>query len=361
MPAPLFEVTAHDRQVYAERIRDFLPAAVVDIHTHLWRPEHKSGRTNRAVSWPGRVASESLIEQLVETYKLLLPDKTVTPLLFASSLSPRDDLRAGNDYVARSAAAHGFPALVFSRPAWTAAELEANLDAGGFLGAKSYLTLAEEYLPEKEIRIFDFFPRHQLEVLDRRGAILMLHVPRDGRLRDPVNLAQLLEIDRAYSRLQVIVAHVGRAYCPEDVGNAFDILAPARRLLFDISANTNADTFRCLIRAVGPRRILFGSDLPITRMRMRRVCEAGNYVNIVPRGLYGDVSGDRHMREADGAEADRLTFFFYEEIEAFRQAAEAEGLSAADVADVFLHNANRVLAAARQGAGRTPPAREPRP
>ena len=42
--------------------------------------------------------------------------------------------------------------------------------------------------------------------------------------------------------------------------------------------------------------------MPILRMRARRICENGIYVNLVPKGLYGDVSGDIHMREVDDAQ-----------------------------------------------------------
>ena len=92
-----------------------------------------------------------------------------------------------------------------------------------------------------------------------------------------------------------------------------------------------------------PRRILFGSDLPILRMRTRRICEDGTYVNLVPRGLYGDVSGDPHLREVDGKDADSLTFFMYEELDAFRRAALATGLSESDIEAVFHGNAAKLL------------------
>jgi hypothetical protein len=148
------------------------------------------------------------------------------------------------------------------------------------------------------------------------------------------------------------VAHVGRAYCDEDVGDAFTRLAQTRHLTFDISANTNANVFEGLIRAVGPRRILFGSDLPILRMRTRRITENGRYVNLVPRGLYGDVSQDPNMREVDGAEAEALTFFLYEEIAAFRRAAEATRLTPDDIEVVFHANAVGMLARARAALSR---------
>ncbi|OHB65637.1 MAG: hypothetical protein A2Y76_04400 [Planctomycetes bacterium RBG_13_60_9] len=117
-------------------------------------------------------------------------------------------------------------------------------------------------------------------------------------------------------------------------------------MMFDISANTNATVFEQLIGAVGPRRILFGSDLPITRMRMRRICEGGNYVNLVPKGLYGDVSDDKHMREVDGEQAEALSFFLYEEIDAFRRAAQAVGLTRQEIEAVFYSNAARLIESA---------------
>jgi hypothetical protein len=82
---------------------------------------------------------------------------------------------------------------------------------------------------------------------------------------------------------------------------------------------------------------------------MRRIERDGRYVNLVPRGRYGDVSGDPNMGEVDGPEAEALTFFLYEEIEAFRHAAEATGLSRGDLEAVFCGNAERMIERARGG------------
>lgn len=342
----LIDIRDVDRRFYEDRLRDFLPGTIYDIHTHAWLTRFKGGGSSgptRTVSWPARVAAEQTVEDLVETYRLMLPGKKVIPLMFGSVLDPSDDEEGGNAYVAREAARTGFPALLFAKPQWTADVLEEKVRRGGFLGIKVYLSLSDAYLPEKEIRIYDFLPPHQLEAANRNRWIVMLHIPRDGRLRDPVNLAQMLEMEDRFPRVKLIIAHVGRAYCPEDIGDAFKILRGSRSLMFDISANTQERVFRELVETVGPKRILFGSDLPITRMRMRRICEDGVYVNLVPRGLYGDVSGDRHMREVGGREAEGLTFFLYEEIDAFRRAAEATGLTTADIGDIFCRNAERLI------------------
>jgi hypothetical protein len=341
------EIREHDREIYEGALRDFLPDRLIDIHTHVWlaRNRHRAEGPSRVVSWPDRVAAENPIEEHLECYRLLFPGKTVTPCIFAG-LIDEVSAEASNAYVRDCARAHGLPALLFALPKWSGQEVERRVLEGGFLGIKGYLNLAPAYLPRQEIRVFDFLPLHQLEVMDRHGWIVMLHVPRDARLRDPVNLAQVLEIEERYPRLQLVLAHVGRAYCQEDVGDAFRVLKDTRRLVFDFSANCNQQVFEQALEAVGPKRLLFGSDLPILRMRTRRICEKGVYVNLVPRGLYGDVSGDKNMREIDGPEADGLTFFMYEELLAFRRAAEAVGLGRGDLQDVFCNNAARILRAA---------------
>ena len=68
------------------------------------------------------------------------------------------------------------------------------------------------YIPEKEVRIFDYLTHEHMEVMNELGGIVMLHIPRSLRLRDPVNLAQMLEIDEKYPNAKVIIAHIGRAY-----------------------------------------------------------------------------------------------------------------------------------------------------
>jgi predicted TIM-barrel fold metal-dependent hydrolase len=344
--SPLFQVKAVDHDFYKDQLQSILPSKLIDIHTHVWLDQFQSkekDETPRSVTWPQRVALDNSLEDLQETYRLMFPRQTVTPLIFGMTTSRQDDLVGGNEYVRRSALKRRIPALIFADPKWSAAELEEGITSGHFLGAKVYLTCSDPKIAEGDIQIYDFVPPHQLQILDRHGWIVMLHIPRPGRLRDPLNLRQMVEIEQRYPNVQVIIAHVGRAYCPEDVGNAFEVLADTRMMRFDISANTSIENFELLIRAVGSRRILFGSDLPITRMRMRRVCDQGRYVNVVPKGLYGDVSADPHMREVEGEEAERLSFFMYEEIDAFRGAALKAGWGSDDINDMFYRNSAEML------------------
>jgi predicted TIM-barrel fold metal-dependent hydrolase len=340
----MIKLNDYDKEFYS-KIRDFLPPRFIDIHTHIWLESLKNPSIQlhaAMASWPSRVAKDNSIEDLMQTYKVLFPDKEVIPLVF-SSAEQGDDIDQLNNYTAKAATQVGCPALIFASPTWSAEELKRKIQANGFLGAKVYLSLSPAYIPPNEIRIFDFIPPHQLDVLNSLGVILMLHIPRSGRLKDPVNLAQMLEIESRYPNIKLIIAHVGRAYCNEDIGNAFDVLKKTKKMFFDFSANTNQYVFERLIDTVGPKRILFGSDMPILRMRARRITENGIYINLVPKGLYGDVPSDKNMQEVIGEEANKITFFIYEEIEAFRLAAENKKLSKSDINDIFYNNADRII------------------
>jgi predicted TIM-barrel fold metal-dependent hydrolase len=348
----LFDVRDVDRAYYSEHLADFLPPRLVDFHTHIWLRAFQDAAPieTRGPTWPMRVAADNSVEDLRETYRLILPGHAVTPVVFG--WPERDtDLDRSNAYVSEVAREHTYPALLMNVPEWTAGELERRVIAGGFVGLKPYLNRAPLDIPSAEITVYDFLPHAHLEVADAHGWIVLLHIPRPGRLQDPANLAAMLDIERRYPKARLVYAHIGRAYCPEDVGNALEVLADTERMHFDFSANTSAEVMEATLRAFGPRRLVFGSDLPIVRMRMRRICDNGGYVNLVPPGLYGDTSGDPRMREVSPEEGSALSFFLYEMLYAFRRAAEVVGLSTADVEDVFCNNALRLLDAQSGSSG----------
>ncbi len=343
----LFEVTDYDKKIYEEELKDFLPDKFIDIHTHLWCKEFDEAaakvHSKRNVLWPSLVADTNPIEDLQETYRLMFPGKEVSALCFTTRLP----YEKNNAYVAESTARVGWAGLYFSLPTQSAEEVEAEIRKGGFLGVKSYLSRSPSYIPTKEIRIFDFFPKHQLKMLDRIGGIVMLHIPRDGRLKDPVNLHQILELKAEFPNVKLIVAHVGRAYCEEDIGNAFELLDTNPEIIYDFSANCCEYAITEVIKHAGVKKVLFGSDMPILRMRTHRIVENGTYINLVPPGMYGDPSQDPHLREVSEEEAKKITFFMYEELLAFKRAAKALNLSRQDIEDIMYNNARTLLDEAR--------------
>ena len=343
----LLDVKPYDKQYYTEIIKPFLPERFIDCHTHIWLKEHhpKQGFREGSQNWPRLVAQENPIEDLNETNRLLFPDNQVVSVLYGDCMSTIDR-KACNNYVAESAVKNNFPALYLCHPGESAEELEQNVLANPvFKGIKVYLQFAPAYIPADEIRIYDFLTKEHLAVCDKHGWVVQLHIARPRRLADPVNYIQLLEIEQNYPNLQLIVAHLGRAYANEDIGDALDYLKNAEKTVWDFTANTNDWVMEQVLERFGADRFIYGTDFPIFRMKARRTVENGVYINEVPQGQFpiNAICKDSHMQEIPYPEADRITFFIYEEINACRMACQRLGLGKEDVNKIFFSNSARIF------------------
>lgn len=357
----LFAVKPYDRAYYDEVIRPFLPQRIIDCHAHIWLDRFCTGEDTklRSCLWPMMVAKDNSIQDLCETNRLLFPDNEVVSVLY-SHTNVAVDLSQANPYVARSAEEMGFPALYVAHPNQPAQEMEQAVLANPvFKGIKVYLEYAPSYIPNAEIRIYDFLTKEHLAVCDKHGWVVQLHIARPRRLADPVNYCQLLEIEQDYPNLQLLVAHLGRAYADEDVGDALEYLKHTEKTVWDFTANTNSRVMELVLERFGPERFIYGSDFPIFRMKARRTIENGFYINEIPQGSLGDFSvdyyktgsqhgagsvlSDPHLREIPYPEAEKITFFIYEEIEACRQACLRLGLGRADVEKIFYGNSARIF------------------
>lgn len=343
----LLQVNSYDTWYYETYLKPILPRRIIDCHAHLWLESFhaKSGMREGSQLWPRMVAKDNSIEDLNETNRLLFPDSQVISVLYGDPMLTVDRDK-NNAYVAEKAKENGFPALYLSHPSQSVEELEeAVLSNPVFKGLKVYLQFAPSYIPADEIRIYDFLPKEHLALADKHGWVVQLHIARPRRLADPVNYCQLLEIEQDYPNLQLLVAHLGRAYANEDVGDALEYLKYTEKTVWDFTANTNDWVMEQVLNYFGPDRLIYGSDFPVFRMKARRVTENGFYINEVPKGEFSPsaIQADRHMREIDYPEADKITFFIYEEINACRKACERLGLGKPEFEKIFFSNSARIF------------------
>ena len=327
-----YKASEYDKKVYEEELKDFLPDKIIDTHVHVFKNDFL---LKKSTTWVGKVMHECPLEDIRRTFLDMLPGKTVKAVMMGG---PTQNHAKGNTYI-HGCIACGETGLFCTKFDTDLKLIEDAIVNKGFKGIKPYPANRPSYIPLGESRIFDFLPHEHLKLLNELGSVVLLHIGRDKRLKDPVNVAQLMEIEEKYPNLKLIVAHIGRAYSPEDLGDAFETLKHTKNMMFDFCANTLSEAIEECLKAVGPKRLMYGTDMPVTKMRMRRITENGNYINIVPKGLYGDVSGDVHMRETENEE---LTCFLYEELRAFKRAAQNLKLTKEDINDVFYTNASKL-------------------
>jgi len=332
-----FEYTTYDREVYEKELKNFLPDKIFDAHVHITTESLKSyGSHNGGSAWTDYLCKEMDVKSFLDINKKMFPLQKTEALIFGMCLT---NINETNKYVIESNKEYGFPMLYRCDYAEDPDELEVRVKEGGFIGLKPYLSNCPSYIPSNEVRIYDFLPPAHLEVANKNGWIIVLHIPRNKRLGDPVNISQIMEIEEKYPNIKLIVAHVGRAYTDADFGNAFEVLKKTKNMMFDFTANLFTPAITEGIKTVGVDRFIYGTDLPIAVMRMYRIVENGDYYNIVPKGYYGNVDGQPHMREEEN---DKISLMVYEQLLAFKRSVSELRLNDSDVEKIMYGNAKKL-------------------
>ncbi len=338
MPRPYFEKTPLDDAFYAQHLRARLPARIFDVHVHLNLPEHldKVPEERWRSDWALESGHLLPVEDAYACARELFPDAR-----YAIAGMPwpirEADLAANNRYLAAARAEGRISPFLAVRPEWDPEEVERELLEGGFVGFKPYGDMVSG-VKGAELSIFDFLPRRQLEILDRHGRAVLLHLPRRERIADPDNVRELREILQRYPRVVVIVAHLGRSFCPWYLREGLRQLGPdAEGLYFDTSAVINPATYELAFDRLSAERILFGTDMPILFWHGRRTWTEREYRNLCREPFSWNT-----QRESPEVEA-AYTLFLYEQMKAILDACDRHRLSPEQKDGLFWSNARRAL------------------
>lgn len=350
MPSQLIDPRRYqevDLPVFRSELDDFLPATIYDSHVHVALPEHRGPVTREWITadWPNEVDYRLSVQELAEVQAQLFPGRQVRSLVFTMP-SPKYFIEEGNRYVAEAIRTDAADGLLVTRPEWSQEELLRLLRAGSFVGLKPYPGLVGTRADD--IPIGAFLPPHHQEVAEALRLMVVLHIGRPERLRDPSNLREIRELATTRPGIQLIIAHVGRAYTMTYAEPGLTGLRGLPGVCHDFAMNLNAEVLELALREVGPDRLLYGSDLPIALMRGVREHEGDRYINFSD-GAYSWNSPERRKSPEEEA---RYTLYLYEELRAFRTAAERVGLTPEQVTQVMGANAKRMVEVAKQGLSR---------
>lgn len=316
----------------------FLPAEIYDCHVHLALPEHRGPVTREWLEsdWPNQADYRLSLEELAEVSGLLFPGRTVRSLAFAFP-SPQFFVEEGNRYIAAGIAAGHVDGLLVTRPEWTRDDLLRWLQAGRYVGFKPYPGLVGTRADD--IPINAFFPPEQQDLANELGLIVILHIGRPERLRDPANLWEIRQLATRCPNIRLIIAHIGRAYTMSYARPGLAELRDLTSLYYDFAMNLNPDVLELALAEVGPERLLYGSDFPIALMRGVREHEGDRYINFSD----GDYSWNTPERRKPAEVEAGYTYYIYEELKALKQAATRLGLNAEQVARILAGNARELV------------------
>lgn len=354
-PIPLCHVWDYrerDREFWNEHLEGWMPRHVVDAHIHLARSDQRlrpMTQQMRQQFWVNEVSGPLPAGTAERCIRTVLPERDVTCI--AMGPPSRDyDVEAANEYTRSECLERGWHALALLLPEWSAARVEAGLAKPAVVGLKPYYSLIgsdpNTRDRHQQASIFDFLPRHALEVANARRAWITLHVPKAERLPHPDNIREVKEIRENYPQIGLVIAHLGRCYTLPHAEEGLPPLADDPGLVFDISAVLNPDVLRLAFELFGPERLLYGTDNPVFYMRGRRQWQGRRYINRTS----ADFHFNQGAHEPPQVEA-RYTLFMYEALKAVKDVCEERRLRRDQIEAVFRTNAERLLGAARAGCG----------
>jgi len=339
----VFDYTDVDRQFWQEHLEGWLPRRILDAHVHVCDPALRLETPTEAMRrsyWVCEVSEPQSAESLARCYETVFPGRETSLLCFGHpELSY--DMERSNAYVSRQCVARGWHGLAVCRPQWTAKEAERVLDMPGIIGFKPYYEMIGKSEATRdgfiESSIFDFLPRHQLEVLNARGAWVTLHVPRADRLGHPENIREIKEIRRRYPDIVLAIAHLGRSYTEPHAREAIPQLTEDKGLYWDNCAVLNPAVHRIAFETIGPDNILYGTDNPVFYMRGRRQWRDRTYINRTSYPFHFNKE-----REAPEIEA-KYTLYMYEALKAIKDVSAELGLSRKQIEGIFHNNAQGLI------------------
>lgn len=318
--------TAVDEGV-ARGLDAFLPENVFDAHAHAYR------LADLSVETPEPFLAGGAPEAGFEVWRRRIGQQVGPSRLQGGLFFPFPtigcDLDSANAYLLEQLKLDPHSrGLVLISPDTSPDRVERYLAHPQIIGFKPYHTFSRE-TPTLQSSIEGFAPEWIWQQADAGDLIITLHMVKDRALADPVNQASLRALCTTYPRVRLILAHCARGFHAPNTIQGLPALQGLENIWFDTSALCEATAITAVLRAFGPRRLLWGSDFPDSEIRGKYVTVGDCFDLVEPRISNGDLS--------------RYTLVGLESLRAVREAAETCGLSADDVRDVFRNNARRLL------------------
>jgi uncharacterized protein len=330
---------------YRERIAPFLPPAVLDFHAHVWRKADW-----HAVPWKSgargggyMVADEDYpVEQLLADGRACFPDREYRAVCFGYP-TPSADNQKDTAYVASAGTRRGmYPLMIVGSPLAVAPEvIRRRLDEGGFLGYKVFLPWhGDDY---GATRVQDMLSAREMDIAQELGLVVLLHVPRSGRLADPEVQDGVRWLSSEWPGARIVLAHCGRCYLPAEMEHAIASIRDLPNVYLDTSMVMDETVLRMVFDGIESSRVLYATDFPVAAMVGRRVRVMDHWVDIVT----GDTPASAFRVRAEGI---RAMYMALEIACAVIQAGRAAGLSGGALRSVFFENGMKVLRGVRGGS-----------
>jgi len=320
-----------NKKIFEEEFEEFLPDKILDFHVHIFSADACISNL-RPVNAGGNSLTSYTIDELESDMLELYPRRESFGVCFGFC-SRELDVAKNNRYVATSCDKEHFFPVRMLMPEEDPELVEQEIISQGFLGFKPYLTFVNK--PTEEVTVQDMIPDSFMEIANRYGLFVVLHIPRKQRLADPENRKDVLRICNNFPSAKIILAHVGRAYFMKNIVGNLEPFIDIPNLYFDLAMVINWEVLEYLFSRASLERILYATDIPVSLAAGTSIEVNHQYSYLTP------VPWELSICDSDHRIV--YTSFAYEELRAIKKAVQRVGLGRSFVEDLFYHNGDRLL------------------
>lgn len=323
-----WQVTERDRELWDRELASFVPPRIFDAHLHLYELSHFQGQPPALCAQGPPTAGWNVFRQHMGE---LMPGREIGGLAFGFPATTVD-FRAANAFVAAESRQSGARGQMLVHPGMDGDFLRQAVGQGGFVGLKPYHLFATEK-PTFDARIPSFLTEAHMQIANELGLAITLHIVRSRALADSANQEVLRDYATTYPNARLILAHAARGFNPQHTMEGIHALRGLANVWFDTSAVTDAGAIEAIVRTCGHKRVLYGSDFPVSHLRGRCVGLGNSFLWLSAENT-----------KLDAAYADvQFSLVGLESLRTLKVAALGLGWSDEQVEDVFLHNAARLF------------------
>ena len=316
-----------DKEFFAREIESFLPDRIFDAHTHLWRSDLAPWRVKHAPDSITYAVFKDLISDLY-------PNREINAL-FIPSVQPdsKGSFEYANAWIGEAIkCSQNNRGLFFVRPKDDPEWVRKEVRRLGLHGLKCYHT-SSQVNPTWEAEIPDYLPEEFVKVAHQEKWVITLHLVRSRAVADPSNIHWIRHYCNQYPDMRLILAHSARGFQPAHNIEGLNAVTNLPNLFFDSSANCEPIAHQAILRICGHKKLMYGSDFPVSHSRGRSVSVADSFL-----WLYEEtpVWGEKHL-------SIESTLVGLEHLRSLKWACWAERLKDKQVEDIFFGNALRVF------------------
>lgn len=310
-------------------LQDFLPEKIFDSHAHIYRVKDLNLSPEQPSLWSGG-KEEASIQSWREQVAPFFPHAELVGGLFFPAPLPKADIAGSNAYLISELDKHPESrGLALVSPHHRPEDFPEVLSHPQVVGLKPYHVYSTQK-PTAQSAISGFFPEHWWKWAHERGAVVMMHIMKDGALRDSENVAEIRRMCLDYPGIKLVLAHTGRSfYAPNARG--IKAIADLENIWFDMSGVCESEPMEEVIDFMGATKLLWGSDFPVSSLRGKAVTVGDGFFWMDP--LSCDWKKSLGNPILVGVES----------LRALRQACHRMSLQPEDIAGIFYTNAMQLL------------------